>query len=191
MTLYGLVIGEISAIIKGNSSVDRNFIVDIPTSGDGDLYSNAPKVFGSEFVFSENISCVASVSLDNGFLNFRLKDEILSDFLGQFELTENEIEDEFQKKLSAYIQLAENERKLAGELSGSFEFTPEVRRAVLLLMKLQYISDSDAKKSRIVWNEIVRILTKLESDSENLKSFVIIYEPLLIAVRGSLAKFTA
>ena len=188
MTFYEEIVAEIYSAIRKSISSDRDFIVDIPTSGNFDLYSNVPKISGSDILFTENISYVESISLNNGFLNFKLKDSFLYDFLSQFEFCEVKNEDDFTKKLSAYIQLAENEKNLAGSPCVDMVFTPDVRRCVILLMKYQYTADSNIQKASVIWNEIVRLLNKIESYEENLKTFVINYEPLLIAVRGSLVK---
>lgn len=188
MTVYEKITAEISEAIKENSSVDRDFTVDIPTAYDCDIYSNITKISNVDIDALRSVPCVENVFVSNGFLNFRLKECLLQDFLSLFEPITDEYEDDFLRKLSAYIQLAENEKDFAGETSVNMEFTPNIRRLIVLLMKFQSISGLDTKKARIIWNDVVLLLNKIESESENLKSFVITYEPLLIAARGSLVK---
>ncbi len=190
MTLYEKIRFEISECIKRHNAFERIPVVDISTVEGFDFYSNAPKILGSELTFDEDIPFVSEYSIDNGFLNFRLKDAVFIEFLSEFQIIQSETDDEFEKEISAYIQLAEDEKNLSGEPVLNLELTSEVKRIICLLMKFQYAVLNDSKKAVVIMAEIRRLLNKLEVHCENLKSFVIIYEPLLIAVRGSLAKYS-
>ena len=187
MTLYERITGEVSEILTQNRSM-KGLTVDIPKIDIGyDLYSNAFKLFGEEFSIEKNIDFVKDFSVDNGFLNIHIKDEILLDFLSEFDVlgTESDIDG----RILAYIQLAENEKNYCDIKDFSMPLTSDVRRIILFLMKIQYLYSTGTKKTDIIESEIIEILDKIRVGCESLRSFVITYEPLLIAVRGSLAKF--
>ena len=186
MTFFERIVIDIESCIRRNLSSDCNFTVDIASRDGYDFYSNALKVSRLNSVFQIESEFISDFELDNGFLNFKLNDAVFYEFLSEFDFDVIKSDDEFVKKISAYIQLAEIEKKLAGERSYPFVLTSDVRRLICLLMK--YVSIHNEIKARILLVEVIQILEKLESSSKNLKYFVTTYEPLLIAVRGSLVK---
>ncbi len=187
MTLYERVTGAVSESLAKNLYL-KGLTVDIPKVDIGyDLYSNAFKIYGKEFNIEKDIDFVKDFSVDNGFLNIHIKDEVLLDFLAEFDLLETEADTD--SRLWAYIQLAENEKKYCNIKEVSMPLTADVRRIILFLMKIQYLYSTGTKKTDIIESEIIELLEKIRVGCESLRSFVITYEPLLIAVRGSLAKF--
>lgn len=189
MTLYERITGGVSESLK-KAYGRADFIVDIPKTNVGfDLYSNILKITGKEIQINDFDGFVEKISFENGFLNIRLKEEVLIEFLFDFEPSISETDSDVDRMLQAYIQLAENEKKFSEIRDISMPLTSEVRRVILFLMKLQYLYSIDTKKGDIIKSEVIGLLDKIKSTCENLKAFVITYEPLLIAVRGSLAKF--
>lgn len=186
MTFFELV-HQISDALKSCVPDNVKFAVDLPSAGSGDLFSNITKVCKMP-VFPEKLPFAESFTVDGGFLNIKLEERVFWDFLCSFEIENYESMNETEKRLDAYIQLAENEKKLAGVESVSMSLTSDVRRAILCTMKAVSFSETDIIKAQISMNEAIRILDKIRSSCENLKEFVITYEPLLISVRGSLSK---
>ena len=107
MTLYERITGGIfDSLTKAYGK--KEFIVDIPKTNIGyDLYSNVSKIAGKEIQIKEPDCFVEKISFDNGFLNIRLKDEVLLEFLFEFELIMAETDSDIDRLLQAYIQLAE------------------------------------------------------------------------------------
>ena len=99
---------------------------------------------------------------------------------------EEEPKTETELLLNAYIQLAENEKKYSDEYFNQMQLSVDVKRCLVCLMKYQYLNLNKMKNADFLLKEIISSLEKIKADTENLKSFVIIYEPLLIAARGSL-----
>ena len=187
MTVYERITGAISESLTKNRS-RKGLTVDIPKTNIGyDLYSNAFKIYGEEFSIEKDIDFVKEYSVDNGFLNIHIKDEVLLDFISEFDILGTESDTD--SRLWAYIQLAENEKKYCNIKEVSMPLTSDVRRIILFLMKIQYLYSTGTKKTDIIESEIIEILDKIRVGCEGLRSFVLTYEPLLIAVRGSLAKF--
>ena len=187
MTFYERIISEISSEIRNLTNAEKTFVTDIPASGSyGDFFSNAPKIFSLNISENSVFPYVERWSLDGGFLNFWLKDEVFYNFLSNFEIIEEEPKTETELLLNAYIQLAENEKKYSDEYFNQMQLSVDVKRCLVCLMKYQYLNLNKMKNADFLLKEIISSLEKIKADTENLKSFVIIYEPLLIAARGSL-----
>jgi len=189
MTFFENIIETITEIIK-SSCGNINFTVDIPKNNIGyDLYSNAPKILKSEFEIKNECSLIRNLSFENGFLNIVLNDNVFFEFLSAFRFSEEDFNSDIGGKLHAYIQLAEKEKKYSEKAPACMPLTSEVRRIILFLMKIQSLSSSDTKKIDIMKTEISELLDKIQFGCDNLKEFVLTYEPLLIAVRGSLVNY--
>lgn len=166
----------------------RKVIVDIPTVGMSDLYSNAPKICGENFHMPREIPYVENFFQDAGFINIRLNINVFEEFLSEFGIGEFKGISETEKRLEAYIMLAENEKNFPENETVSMNFTPEVRRVLIYIMKGLYFSDKDLRKARISCEKALRITENLRPTCMNLKIFAITYEPLLIAVTAFLSK---
>ena len=189
MIFYENIIETITGVIK-SSCGNINFTVDIPKNNIGyDLYSNAPKILKNEFEIKNDCSLIENLSFENGFLNIVLNDKVFFEFLSDFRFSEEDFNSDIDSKLHAYIQLAENEKRCPETGLYCMPLTSEVRRIILFLMKIQSLSSSDTKKIDIMKTEISELLDKLRFGCDNLKEFVLTYEPLLIAVRGSLVNY--
>ena len=187
MTIYERVIGVIAENLPKNG-FSKGLTIDVPKKKTGyDLYSNAFKIFGGDFEIKKSIDFVKDVYVDSGFLNINLKDEILLEFISSFSVLKVECDTDVMRRLGAYIQLAENEKRFCEIKEISMPLTADVRRIIIFLMKIQYLDSTGTKKTDIILSEIIELLDRIRCGCENLKSFVITYEPLLIAVRGSLA----
>ena len=113
MTLYERITGGVSESLK-KAYGRADFIVDIPKTNVGfDLYSNILKITGKEIQINDFDGFVEKISFENGFLNIKLKEEVLIEFLFDFEPSISETDSDVARILSTIQRLAEESTRFS------------------------------------------------------------------------------
>lgn len=185
--IYDELIAALSEAIAGSVSADVRFTVDVSAVEGSDVFSNVTRVTGEAVDLKGGIPWVEYCCVEKGFLNFRLKENFFYEFLKGFEPPSGACGTEKPDRIWGYIQLAENEKTLAGAVSYPMPIDQSVRKAIMYLAKAQSLASVGNKNAELSYDRAIRIIDKIRTSCVNLKKFVITYEPLLIAARGSLA----